>query len=123
MEVYTIQAGLEAIGKEIKNGVYEDYFEAKTLFGNLDDQKKTMLAQAEIDVLEKARKSELTLTQTDIARFALDKDSYKDHLKGLSEARKQMNQCLAKVKSVESRMEIYRSLNKHLEYTNAPGAN
>ena len=104
----TIFAELQST--EDRRGTYEAYYNAKTTYENLDDQKKTTLAQAEINV----QRSESGLTQAQIAREALVQDIYTKHIEGLSFAREDMNQCFAKVKALEAKLDILRSINKHL---------
>lgn len=113
MEIHQIGQGLESLGKEISNGLYEEYYDAKTEAESLEEYKKTMLAVAEIEVWSKHPDA----TQAEIGRRALASDSYKEYLQGLKEAQLRMNKALARVKSVESRISIYQSINKHLQYT------
>jgi hypothetical protein len=112
MDVHQIAQGLESLGKEIRDGVYSDYYEAKTEAESLEEYKKTMLAVAELEVWSRHPDA----TQSEIARRALASDSYKEYLSGLKEAQRRMNQALAKVKSAEARISIYQSINKHLQY-------
>ena len=99
------------IGKEIKEGAYDRYFEAKTDYENLEEQKKTMLAVYEMKYSVEGK------TQSEISRSALADKEYGDWISGLNEARKAMNQAFAKVKALEARLSVYQSLNKH--FTNS----
>lgn len=114
LELTQISDALESLGKEINpkegKGVYEAYYEAKTDFENIDEQKKSMLAFYEMMFLDQK-------TQAEIGRNALACQEYKEFIDGLNEARRRMNQAFAKLKSVEARLDIYRSLNKHLSIT------
>jgi hypothetical protein len=104
MDITDVKDGLMSIDKEIKEGVYEDYFEAKTKHEQLEDYRKVILASCEL---------KYEGSQAEIARRGLADEDYKDYLKGLREARKQMNHAYAKVKGLEARLDIFRSLNRH----------
>lgn len=116
IDAITIGTGLEALGRQVKDEqIYEKYYQSKTIFENLDQQTKTILAQAEIEVRNESKNVEVSITQAEINRFALASTLYQDHIKALNLAREAMNAALAKVKSIEIRLEVYRSLNKHIE--------
>lgn len=110
--MHEIAQGLESLGKEIKAGLYETYYQAKTEAESLEEYKKTMLAVAEIEVWS----NHPNATQAEIGRRALASEGYQEYLKGLKTAQNEMNRALAKVKSVEARISIYQSINKHLQY-------
>jgi len=110
MDIITLQQAFESIGLEIKNGIYHRYYEAKSTFENLEEQKKTMLAVSEM--------KQLNGTQTEITRKALVDSDYLEFLEGLAQARIIMNRTFAKLKALEARLDIYRSLNKHFDNTN-----
>jgi len=116
MEAIQLAQSLEALGNYVREKkVYETYYEAKTVYENLDQHSKTILAQAEIEVFNESKSVEVKLTQLEITRFALTNKAYTDHLEALKIARKQANDALAVVKSIELRFEVLRSLNRHFE--------
>jgi len=118
-DLINLLEGLKSLSKQIKNGeVYEPYYEAKTNYENLNEQTKTMLAEAEMESSNRSQSVEVKLTQTEINRWALRSTTYKTHLEGVREARKKLNQTLAKLKATEARLEILRSLNKHVDTDN-----
>ena len=42
MEIHQIGQGLESLGKEISNGLYEEYYDAKTEAEGLEEYKMTI---------------------------------------------------------------------------------
>ena len=116
IDAITVGEGLEKLGRQIQNEqIYEKYYQAKTTFENLDQQTKTILAQAEIEVRNESKNIEIPITQVETTRFALTSGAYRKHIIALNDSRKEVNDTLAKVKSVELRIEVYRSLNRHLQ--------
>jgi hypothetical protein len=104
MEIITVQKRLEEAYGQIDQ-VTKHYHRAKTNFETLDKHTKTILA---------SEATKVEGSESERNRRALASDTYAIHEKATQEARKEYNRCNALLKGLELKVEVLRSLNKHL---------